>query len=317
MTRMPFAGRKAPTRPRGIALVLVLWCTTLLTVIAASFVFSMRTDTLLAQNLSSAARAQSLADAGVQRGLYEVFKPAGDKDRWQGNGMPHEWEFGDAKVKVALLDISGKIDLNTGSELLLKGLLKTNGLDEERSNAMLDAIIDWRDADDLRRTNGAEAAQYQAAGLKYIPTNAAFESVEELQRVLGMTPELFASIADALTVDSRQGGINAAIAERKVLLALPGADPALVDAYIIARQDALSKQLPAPPFPPAASTVAGNNGSVYSVRAEAVLSDGATFIRETVVRVSPASVRKLAYLRWKEGAVAPKPAEPGKTGNGT
>jgi general secretion pathway protein K len=68
----------------GIALVLVLWTTTLLTVIAASFAFSMRTDTLLAQNLAAAARAQVLADAGVQRALYEMFKPIGDLQRIRG-----------------------------------------------------------------------------------------------------------------------------------------------------------------------------------------------------------------------------------------
>ena len=58
----------------GIALVLVLWATTLLTVIAASFAFSMRTDTLLGQNLAAAARAQAVADAGMQRAFLTMKK---------------------------------------------------------------------------------------------------------------------------------------------------------------------------------------------------------------------------------------------------
>jgi general secretion pathway protein K len=291
----------------GIALVLVLWSTTLLTVIAASFAFSMRTDTLLAQNLAATARAQALADAGVQRALYEMFKPISDLQRWKGDGMPHQWEFGGAKLSIMLLDVSGKIDLNSASDDLLKGLLKSVGLNDEESNILLDAIVDWRDGDDLTRPKGAEVAEYKAAGLKYRPSNAPFETVNELQRVLGMTPDLYANLADALTVDSHKAGINAAIAPRKVLLALPGANVALVDAYLEARQEALEKNLPPPPFAPAAAALAGDDGSVYSVRAEATLPDGTVFIREAVVKIDQGTVRKFVYFSWKEGEATPKP----------
>lgn len=293
---------------RGIALVLVLWVTTLLTVIAASFVFSMRTDTMLAQNMVSSARAETLADAGVQRALYELFKPGGDRQRWLGDGMQHQWEFGGAMTSVMIQDVSGKIDLNTASDALLKGLLTSVGLDEVGSSAMLDAILDWRDSDDLRRINGAEAAEYQAAGTKYKPANAPFETIDELQRVLGMTPQLYAKIADALTVDSRQAGVNLGVASKKVLLAIPGVDEATVDAYLALRQDALATNMPAPPFPKGAGFMAGASGSVYSVRAMAAMPDGAAFIREAVVRIDlGAAVRKVAFLSWKEGEAMPKP----------
>lgn len=293
-------------RQQGIALVLVLWMTTLLTVIAATFVFSMRTDTLLAQNLVASSRAQAIAEAGVQRALYELFKSGPDLQRWKGDGVPHQWRFADAVVNVVVQDVSGKIDLNFASDALLKGLLKSVGLDEERSNALLDAIVDWRDADDLRRVNGAEAGEYQAAGMKYLPSNAPFETVDELQRVLGMTPELYVKLVEALTVDSRQAGINAAVATKKVLMALPGIDEVAVDAYITLRQEALAANLPVPPFPQAGGFVAGANGSVYSVRAEAVSPDGAAFIRETVVRINQGAVRKVAFLSWKDGEATPK-----------
>ena len=286
--------------------MLVLWMTTFLTVIAASFVFSMRTDTLLAQNLVASARAQAVADAGLQRALYELFRPGAELDRWKGDGMPHAWEFGGARLKVVIQDVSGKIDLNFASDALLKGLLKNAGLDDEHSNAMLDAILDWRDADDLRRANGAEAAEYQAAGLKYKPANATFETVDELQRVLGMTPELYVKLADALTVDSKQPGINSAVASKKVLMALPGVDEAAVDTYIAARQEALAANLVVPPFPQAGGFVAGANGSVYSVRAEALMPDGAAFIREAVVKINQGAVRKVAFLSWKDGEATPR-----------
>lgn len=294
-------------RQRGIALVLVLWATTLLTVIAASFVYSMRTDTRLGQNLSAQARAEAAADAGVQRALYEAFRPPVDMQRWRGDGLARQWEFGDARVTVTMLDVTGKIDLNTATDDLLKGLLKSVGLTEEQSVVLTDAIVDWRDEDELPRPRGAEAAQYQAAGLPFRPTNAPFENIEELQRVLGMTPALYASLEGALTVDSRQPGVNAAIAPRQVLLALAGATPEIVDMYLVARQDALIKNLPPPPFMAQATVVAGSEGSVYSIRAEAALPDGTRFVRETIAGVNPGAARKTTFYSWKEGQAAPRP----------
>ncbi len=291
---------------RGIALVLVLWAVALLTVIAGGFAFSMRTNSLLARNQAESAQAEALADAGVQRALYETFKPTNDSLRWQGNGAAHQWEFGGGTVNVMLQDISGKIDLNTATDALLLGLLKSTGLDDQQSSAMLDVILDWRDADDLRRPNGAEASDYVAAGLPYVPSNAPFTTVDELRRVMGMTPDLYAKLENALTVDSQQAGVNAAIASRDVLMALPGADTASVDAYIAARQAAWDSNLPPPPFPPGAAFVASNNGSVYSVRAETVLPDGSAFIRNAVVTINPGAARKVAYLSWKEGEAMPE-----------
>ena len=98
-----------------------------------------------------------------------------------------------------------------------------------------DAIQDWRDADDLTRPNGAEEADYRAAGLKYKPANAPFETVSELARVMGVTPAIYARVADSLTVYSRQAGINPATASRDVLLALPNATPEVVDAFLSQR----------------------------------------------------------------------------------
>lgn len=299
--------RNRKNRQRGIALVLVLWATTLLTVIAASFVYSMRTDTLLGQNLAGLARAEAAADAGVQRALYEAFRPPGDMLRWRGDGLPHRWDFGDARLTITMLEVTGKIDLNTATDDLLKGLLKSVGLTEEQSLALVDAIVDWRDEDDQPRPLGGEAVQYQAAGMPHRPTNAPFETIEELQRVLGMTPALYGSLEGALTVDSRQPGVNASIAPRPVLLALPGATPAIVDAYLLARQDALVRNMPPPPFMAQEAVVVASEGSAFIIRAEAALADGTLFVREAMAGVTPGAVRKVTFHSWKEGQAIPGP----------
>jgi general secretion pathway protein K len=300
---------------RGIALIAVLWLTVLITVIASSFAYSMRGEALTARNTMSLAQARAAADGAVERTAFELSRPRVAPEAWVADGQPHTWTDGEIALTAVAVDESARIDLNSASELLLKGLLQAvGGLDADAAGRVLDAILDWRDADELRRPNGAEAPDYRAAGLKYVPGNAPFETVGELRRVLGVTPALMAKIGDALTVYSRQPGINPATATRDVLLALPGSTPEQVDAFLAARGEALANRLPVPPFAPAQG-VAGGASQIWRINVRALLPDGVTFARDAVVRPSNDPRRKLVVLLWQEGAAGPPPAPPPGTEN--
>jgi general secretion pathway protein K len=286
-------------RQRGIALILVLWLTILLTVIGGSFAYGMRNEALAARNSLSLAQARALADGAIYRTVFELMRPRTLADVWSADGTVHVWDENGSRVAVNALDESGKIDLNTAPDGLIKGLLQTAAeVDADTAARLIDVIDDWKDADDLRRPNGAEAPEYQAAGLSYKPANAPFEAVAELQRVLGMTPAIYGRVADSLTVHSRMAGINPAFASRTVLLAVPGATPEIVDTYIAQRRDALAAKLPAPPFPIAG--IVGATLNLWRIRAEVTTVDGVTFAREAVVRQGDRR-RLLSFLEWQEG----------------
>lgn len=299
-------------RSSGIALIAVLWLTALLTVIAGGFAYSMRTEALAARNALSLAQARAAADGAVARMVFELQRPRTQADVWMADGTSHNWQDGEATIAAAAIDESAKIDLNAAAEPLLKGLLQNiGGLDAEAAQRLADAIADWKDPDEERRPNGAEAAEYKAAGLKYAPPNAPFDTVGDLQRVLGMTPALFAKIAGTLTVQSRIPGVNTQTAARDVLLALPGATPEAVDAYIVQRDEARANKLPLPVFPLAQAFGSGAI-AVWRIVAEARMPDGVTFIRDAVVRTSPDPKRPLITLLWQEGVRA-APVVPGAT----
>ena len=104
-----------------------------------------------------------------------------------------------SQIVASAVDESAKIDLNAAPETLLKGLIeKVGGADPEATARIVDAIQDWRDADDLRRPNGAEEADYKMAGLQQKPANMPFETVSELARVLGMTPAIYARVVGSV-----------------------------------------------------------------------------------------------------------------------
>jgi len=300
---------RLPAQQRGIALVLVLWLTILLTVIGSGFAFSMRGEALSARNALSFAQARAAADGAVERTVFELGRPRGrPTDAWAPDGQAHIWREGDILLTTSAVDESAKIDLNFAPDALLRGLFaNVGGADAELTARLVEAVADWRDRDDLRRPNGAEEPEYRAAGLKYGPSNARFETVTELARVLGMTTALYARVASSLTVHARQGGINPATASRDVLLALPYATPDAVDAYMTQRAAALAAKLPIPPFPPAAGLTVGANPT-WRIRVRAQAPDGVTFVREAVLRPSGNPRRPLIALAWLDDTAAPLPA---------
>ena len=208
---------------------MVLWLTVMLAVVGGAFAFSMRSEVLAARNAVSLAQVRAAADGALDRTVFELLRPR-TPESWKPDGRRHQWQDGETVLVTSAVDESARIDLNTGAELLLKNLFVVLGeLDDAAASALVDAIVDWRDADELRRPSGAEAADYRAASSNYTPSNRPFESVGELSRVLGVTPALHAKVAPMLTVHSRQRGVNALTASRSVLLALPGATPEAVE----------------------------------------------------------------------------------------
>jgi general secretion pathway protein K len=302
-----FPRSSGPRSQRGIALVLALWLTVLLTVIASGFAFSMRSEALAARNAISLAQARVAADSAVERTLFELSRPR-VPDAWAADGVPRAWSEDGIDFRVYAVDEAAKIDINFANEALLKSVLvKIGMLDDLAATRVLDAIVDWRDPDDLRRPNGAEESDYRAAGLKYPPSNSQFETVGEIARVLGVAPELFERVAPVFTVYSRQAGINPMTASRDVLLALPNVTPEAVEDYLARRRDAIEQRLPPPPFPPAQAYASGPV-PVWRIHAEATVPDGVTFAREAVLRPTGDPRRPVIALAWLEASRMPRGA---------
>lgn len=234
-------------QPKGVALVAVLWLLVLLSLIAMHLSSVSRTEAQLSSNIVSGAQVRHAADAGVRWALWSLSLPI--EQRWLADGSVKTMELDDTEINVALQDENGKIDINRVAVEQLLALFEAAEIDDQQSAFLVDAILDWRDNDDLKRLNGAEDDDYLAAGLDYGAKDALFESVEELKKVLGMDLETYQAISPALTVYSRKHTINPLVAPRLVLLSLPGATPERVDQYIEDRRFNHEEGLPPPQNP--------------------------------------------------------------------
>jgi len=293
--------KASPDRERGIALILVIWVVTLLLVIAGSFLYAMRTDVRAARNAALIARADALAQAAVSRTLIELFKPQGGPLVWRREDAQRTWTFDGVPVAVRFTDESAKIDINAANNELLRSLFRRAGLGEEEAAKLLDAVLDWRDQDSLKRPNGAEEPDYAQAGLKGRPANYPFQSTEELQLVLGMRPEVYQRIAPMITVYSRQAGVNPHLAQRDVLLAIPAVTEEQVDAFLAERASAQAERRVPPIFMAAGTYASYAQVSAVTIRADVSLDEGITVSREAVAMLTPQYPRRpFTFLAWRE-----------------
>jgi general secretion pathway protein K len=246
-------------RERGVALLLVLWIFMVLGVLAVDFARYIRDDAMAAVNFAEETRAYYLALAGMNRTIFEADRqhertapgaptptPAVDDDEDEDEPLPadgqwHDGEFAGGHYTVRMTDEASLISLNKADEALLtrvitnlmRGGNATTGMDRRKSNevsTVVDSILDWRDADNLRRAHGAESEFYLKRRPPYRAKNGFFDSPEELLRVRGVTPALYygsdgmPGFRDVFSVYSRSPDINLRYAPAAVLQALLGVD---------------------------------------------------------------------------------------------
>jgi general secretion pathway protein K len=158
-------------------------------------VSSGRSETELAANLREAAEVQAVADGALYQAIFHLLDPS--PARWATNAATHEVRLADATAAVSIIDLAGRVNPNTASQQLLSALMTELGEPRTAADAIAEAIVDWRAPEGQGRFG---AASYAAAGLSYRPAASGFQSLDELDLVLGMTPSLLALLGPHLSL---------------------------------------------------------------------------------------------------------------------
>jgi Type II secretion system (T2SS), protein K len=210
------AARSSPhsaARP-GYVLVVILLVIVVLSLTAYRFADAMSSELQVAARNSEAAQAKTFAISGIHytmglladpNSLANVLNnnPFDNPDALANVTITTEGPRGGGRfsivsvveggstdssrysVKNGVIDESGKINLNTmmridsSGEVLRSMLILLPNMTED----VADAIVDWLDADDDQRTNGAEAGAYTS----YRPRNGPINSLDELLYIRGVT----------------------------------------------------------------------------------------------------------------------------------
>lgn len=133
-----------------------------------------------------------------------------------------------SKIDINDLGSPSKIMADTANKQLLQ--LFENKIENDESFAsrfrgfnfqeILNNIADWIDADDSSRNGGSERSPYEKIGSnEFLPPNQPLRTLAELHQVAGMTDDLYALIAPAVTIYGGKG-ININQADKDVFKSL-------------------------------------------------------------------------------------------------
>jgi general secretion pathway protein K len=296
-------------------LVMALWCISLLGVFSISLGFGVRQKASLLNRLTTLDALYPIAYSGVEKAKSLVHSDMNlDVDNFTD-----AWAAPSATTKVAggkfsfimtdgsgVVDEERKINLNnTSVEIVFRLFQRVSGLGKDEAEELVYNLIDWMDSDSFfgHPQFGAEASYYENLKKPYTAKNAAYEVMDELLLVKGMTPEIFEKILPYVTIYGT-GQVNMNTASREVLAAL-GFSPKAVDiiASYRAGADGVDGTADDRFFSSVngiQSALAGSGGTVLDPGQEALLS-GLVMASRVGVSSSVFSVRSLGVLE-KNGA---------------
>jgi general secretion pathway protein K len=285
-----------PAHHAGAALLLVMWLVALLASLIGAFALSARIERLQERGLTRGAIAGEAARAGLEMALVRIGDPDPNR-RWLADGRRYRWRYAGIPVEVRITSEQGKVDINAADAGLLAGLFRAVGVPSQQATHLAAVMLDWRDADPLTQPEGgAEDPAYAEAGLPYGAKDAPFETIAELEQVLGMTPDIYARVEPYLTVFTGQAAPDTASAAAPVLSAMGLDGPALVKAREARR----------PGVGDGGVAMSGPAGGTYSIQSVAHLREGRTAEIRGVIRTGGNGAPGSAYtaLDWQEGTTA-------------
>lgn len=231
------SARFSHQRQRGYVLIMVLGALALMAFVAARF--AARIDTLRTQaaTLMEYAQARAAADSALNAGIYWVVTRHGGTGGFgqaplpvlEADGRPYLLPGG---AELRLLDQRGLFPINGGQRQTLARVLRGLGAPSDKIDGLIDVLLDYQDTDNLKRLNGAEAAEYSALGLAP-PSNDWLLSLSELRRMplWREQPELVEAVQRVASI-GREGLLNPNTMPRALLKALqPAARPEQLELF--------------------------------------------------------------------------------------
>ena len=225
---------------QGFVLIAALWLLVALAAVGLEVSLQSRTRRLASANMLDEARARAVADAATEfarsrlssamlghaeqlrseaaqnattaaardrasrmdsRTLFRQADPGQDPWREPTGLVTPTVTVDNITAQLDLRDTGAGLNPNQADEMMLRQFLASGlRLDYTVADGLTQAILDWRDDDDLPRVNGGEREEYIEAGAAVLPGNRQFSTIDELRHVLGMTPEIFAQMEPYLTM---------------------------------------------------------------------------------------------------------------------
>ena len=226
--------KKIVDNESGVALIVTLLVIVIMTVTVTEFMYATWIDRSIAAGFRDNVRAVAAVRSGVDAARAVIIEDKKEDvlnnkivdhlgELWSQQSLPVP--IGETYAFVTITDESSKIDLNrlvankiegkSMAENLLtvfRRLLEILEMDAE----IAEAIIDWIDTDE---DGFYEDSYYMSLASPYGCKNTKLDSLEEIKRIKGITPEIFNKLKNYVTISSN-GLININSAPLELIQAL-------------------------------------------------------------------------------------------------
>ena len=291
----------------GFALIMTVWFLVLIGAIGAFVVANGRAEVAIAANVQAAAHAEALADAGIARVVFNQTDSVRSM-RWKLDGNSHAIALATGRIEIRLADEARKINPNLASEALLAALFEVRGVERGAARRLAAAIGDWVRPAPPDAAAGPDV--YRAAGRNYGPPHAPLASLDELGLVLGMTPEILASVRPYLSLYNPAAAPDPKVAPLVVqrALSLAARMPGVAQDAALAPQSVATTSAPAQAGgnvqvqPGNPVVAAAKPAEEHLIEAEIIAhsGDGGEFVRYAVIKITEGG-KGYSVLDWRRG----------------
>ena len=188
-------------KQNGSVLIIVLWILMIIAFLSGEYLAHNRVKASLALNTMAGLNRKSVVESFMQfyrSSGWAMVKADHKASDWIGLSLDS------IKFFVRVDSEGSRIDLNKAGDTVIRNKIKEiclndsdtgasdyNRQADELADEITDAILDWRDADDLVRLHGAEKDYYADHHKLWLPANGRFKSITELLMVKGVNRALF------------------------------------------------------------------------------------------------------------------------------
>lgn len=223
---------------RGFVLLTVLSVVTGCLAIGAVAVSATRLSLQETQNRIAFLRAIWLAEECAERAraaLYEASPgmPSAVTAWSRFDQVARESSLLTSRRSCAITLVAGgdRIDITRADSELLRNALHSLGITASGVDPLVDALLDWQDADTMTRRFGAETSWYKSQS-RVLPRNGPLAHFDELRLVRGYDD----TIGIGALFDVENGRLSLTHTPRAVLAVVPGIGSEIADAIVERRQ---------------------------------------------------------------------------------
>lgn len=198
------------SKPKGIALIIVMLVIFVLAALAGIFASSMKVEVTLARNANYESELEWLGRSGVELARYMIVQKCPGQEslealnqQWAGGtgGCSNDVsavtlqdvQLGSGTISVKITDLERKFNINMADQTVLQQALTIIGVDASLTPEITDAILDWVDKDEDNHLSGAESDYYLGLDPPYVAKNGPLDDISELLLIKGIyeNPEIY------------------------------------------------------------------------------------------------------------------------------